>query len=878
VAYTEVLLPPTAPAELSNREILWNQVEASEKRKDAQLAREFNFALPRELTLEQNIALAKDFVNEAFVKEGMIADLCIHNDKQKDGESQPHAHVMLTMRAVTSDGFGPKIRAWNERALLGVWREAWADMANRHLALHGHDVRIDHRTLLEQGIALEPQSKIGPVVVKDRLARLEDHQRIARENGEKLFLEPEIALKALTRQQSTFTHQDLARFVNRHTVDAEQFSLVFDKVKGCEGIVALGLDDKGRERFTTQDLLSLESRMMEQAASLSHTVSHGVREDIQAQALAEKRLTGEQQMAFDHLLSEGRLKCVIGFAGTGKSYLLGATRAAWEQAGFTVSGVTLSGIAAENLEGSSGIVSRTFASRSYYWDKGEQTLSPKDVLVVDEAGMLPSRHMARILEEASSSGAKVVLVGDPQQLQAIEAGAAFRAIVEREPFVELTDIRRQQVEWQQEATKALARGRVEEAVSRYDQHSHVHAFQTMAVAKQSLVELWNDARLSDPDKTQTMLAYTRSDVLELNQLARGLRKDNGELKEDILFSTERGERTLAVGERVYFLKNDRSLGVMNGTLGTIEKLSDQSGELVIRLDADRGASRGEGSRAVSFTMDRYHHLDYGYAATIHKAQGVTVDRSYVLASQYLDAHSSYVAMSRHRVSVDLFYSKDVFLGKKALVKTLGRERAKDVSVDYLSRPEERFAGLRGIEVSVGRGFGADSTREPSFFGPGEKAPDFSVVKDQGVIPDRAHQQAALRAFVEKTRLERASRGLQSESPGAGSRSQERDFSSFKARFEEKHPERAAALRHAMTPAQEKRAMESIERLTYLEHVIEKGGRTRQLAEDHLQSLVKKISRQPETMQYLRERDVGLEKKVVEMAKELDRDRGYEREL
>ncbi len=137
VAYTEILLPKGAPKALNERETLWNTVEATEKRKDAQLAREFNFALPRELTLQQNIALAKEFVKQEFVSKGMIADLCIHNDKNPAGDLQPHAHVMLTLREVTSEGFGQKVREWNAKENLLDWRESWAEVANRHLFLLG---------------------------------------------------------------------------------------------------------------------------------------------------------------------------------------------------------------------------------------------------------------------------------------------------------------------------------------------------------------------------------------------------------------------------------------------------------------------------------------------------------------------------------------------------------------------------------------------------------------------------------------------------------------------------------------------------------------------------------------------------------------------
>lgn len=846
VASTEILLPENAPQWMADREKLWNSVEANEKRKDAQLAREFNFALPRELTIEQNIGLARDFVKETFVKQGMVADLCVHNDKQPDGQLHPHAHVMLTMREVTQDGFGKKVRSWNEKAMLLDWREQWAEVANKHLALHGHDLRIDHRTLVEQGIALEPQHKIGATVARDRLVRMEDHQRIARENGDKLLADPSIALNAITNQQSTFTHQDIARFVNRHTVDTEQFSLVYEKVKSHESIVRLGVDEKDRERFTTKEMLTLESNMMERAFNLSKSDTHAVSEAHQANTLSQKSLTVEQKTAFDHLVGQGDLKCVVGFAGTGKSYLLGAAKDAWEKEGYSVHGVTLSGIAAENLEGSSGIESRTFASRCYYWDKNDQLLMKKDVLVVDEAGMLSSRQMTRLMEEATRGGAKVVLVGDPQQLQAIEAGAAFRAIAEQAHYVELTDIRRQYEKWQQDATKELATGKTTDAINRYDQHSHVHDFETKAAAKVALTEVWNDVRLSDPTKTQIMLAYNRDDVLELNQMARSLRHQQGEIGQDVAFQTERGARAFAERDRVYFLKNDRSLGVMNGTLGTIEAIKD--GAVTIRLDND-GRSGTDQVRHVTVTMERYNHLDYGYAATIHKAQGVTVDRSYVLASKFLDAHSTYVAMSRHRESADLFYGRDVFLTKDNLTKTLSRERTKDVTIDYLNN--------------------RDRQKEPN-------PRVLDEVKPLTREEERLMRQTKLREFTEATK---SMRGIDRDK-GINSLSeikQRPDLSEFKRQFEAKNPERASALRSEVIPEHEKKALSLVSEFKRLEAMVEKGGRTSHMAQDHLEKLADKMSRQKDVMQYVRENHAPMEKQIDKQAREFQRERGFELE-
>ena len=145
VVHSEVLLPETAPEAWSDREQLWNAVEAVEVRRDAQLAREVEFAIPREMSEAQGIALARDFVQAEFVDQGMIADLNVHWDRGEDGLTKPHAHVMLTMRSVDKTGFGPKMRDWNRTGMLERWRERWAALANERLAELDIDVRIDPR-------------------------------------------------------------------------------------------------------------------------------------------------------------------------------------------------------------------------------------------------------------------------------------------------------------------------------------------------------------------------------------------------------------------------------------------------------------------------------------------------------------------------------------------------------------------------------------------------------------------------------------------------------------------------------------------------------------------------------------------------------------
>ncbi|SHM74621.1 MobA/MobL family protein, partial [Sphingobium sp. YR657] len=256
VVHSEVMLPDGAPEQWRDREQLWNDVEAAEIRKDAQLAREVEFAIPREMSQAEGIALARDFVQREFVDVGMVADLNVHWDIGADGLAKPHAHVMLTLREVTPEGFGAKVRDWNSTQLLSHWREAWAEHVNERLAALDIDARIDHRSLEAQGIDLEPQHKIGPAAARMGEAgqvseRIEEHHEIARSNGEKILANPGIALDGITHNQATFTTRDLAMFVHRHSEGKEQFDRVMAAVKASPDLVALGKDGRGEARFTS---------------------------------------------------------------------------------------------------------------------------------------------------------------------------------------------------------------------------------------------------------------------------------------------------------------------------------------------------------------------------------------------------------------------------------------------------------------------------------------------------------------------------------------------------------------------------------------------------------------------------------------------------
>lgn len=204
VKHSEIMLPQNAPPEYKDRETLWNAVEKREKRKDAQLAREFVVGLQREFELQEQIEVLREYIKENFVDKGMCADFAIHNK----GDTNPHAHIMLTTRTVTPNGFGLKDTDWNDKALFLEWRKNWADVNNRMFERKGLVERIDHRSYKEQGIDREPMIHLGheAAALERKGIKTErgNHNReVMRRNEERAKLKETEQLKAETIEQHT---------------------------------------------------------------------------------------------------------------------------------------------------------------------------------------------------------------------------------------------------------------------------------------------------------------------------------------------------------------------------------------------------------------------------------------------------------------------------------------------------------------------------------------------------------------------------------------------------------------------------------------------------------------------------------------------------
>lgn len=726
VEHKEIVLPEGLSADWAlDRSALWNAAEFAEKRKDARVAREFEIALPRELSPEGRLKAARAFAQDLANRYGAAVDFAIHSPGEHGDIRNYHAHVLMTTRQVGRAGLGEKTRLEHKNARLlangmattdmqiQAIRQSWEGIAIRQLQREGLDVRIDHRSLAQRGLELSPTGHMGVHAsqmerrgIAVERGRLDD--KAARRNAELIRQKPEQVLLLISNEKSVFDRHDIARNLHRYiNDDAQTFRNTFAAVMASPALVELQAEridpetgNVSNARYSTREMIDLELAMARSAKRLHQAHCHRVDPRHVARAIERQDrsirktsggmlaardpstgLSDEQRDAIKHVTGPEGIAAVVGFAGAGKSTMLAAARAAWEAQGYQVHGAALAGKAAEGLEESSGIQSRTLASWSYSWDHGRDLIGRRDVFVIDEAGMVGSRQLARFISEAEERGAKIVLVGDHEQLQAIGAGAPFRAIAEQIGHVELSDIRRQRHDWQRQASVAFATHKAAEGLSAYRDHGDIHFAESRDAAMAQIVREYVADSEKRADGTRIAMAHRRADVRALNaairselqnrqRLERGHGQnaggDRGDVEDrgnsedggELTFQTNNGKRAFAAGDRIIFLENNRDLRVKNGMLGTVEHV--EKGKIIARLDGRSGDS-------VSIPTDSYQAIDHGYATTIHKNQGATVDRAFVLASSTMDRHLTYVAMTRHRDSVQLYADIKEFTNAGRLV-------------------------------------------------------------------------------------------------------------------------------------------------------------------------------------------------------------------
>ncbi len=451
----------------------------------------------------------------------------------------------------------------------------------------------------------------------------------------------------LLDRQSFFSERELVRGLAEKTqaLGVPVDGILSSARQALGKLVPLG-EFAGERQFTNQATLDLERDLVANAIAGLEDVSQTLSDATVKTVLAQYTLSAEQEAALCRIAQRpGTVQVIHGLAGTGKSTLLAAARQAYELEGYHLIGCSLSGKASEGLQQASGISSHTIARLLHQWGKELSEvprLNAKTILVIDEAAMVGTRRLAELMAYAERAKSRVILVGDSKQLPAIEAGAPFKNLGRFLGMANLTDIRRQFEQWGRDLVRQFADGDVSEGVEILRRRGLLHVAVTPEAATSALLSEW--AKETELPKT-LILAGTHEEVNWLNREAQALRRKSGQLGNQ---SFTIGERDFFPGDRVIFGRNDRKLGVKNGTFGTF--VEERQGSAVVQLD--------HGGKRV-FVPLSHEHMRLGYAVTTHKSQGATVNRAFVLFSDVMQSReSTYVQISRAREFTKLFLTQE----------------------------------------------------------------------------------------------------------------------------------------------------------------------------------------------------------------------------
>jgi ATP-dependent exoDNAse (exonuclease V) alpha subunit len=448
-----------------------------------------------------------------------------------------------------------------------------------------------------------------------------------------------------------------------------------------EAIPLLGAKGAREPVYSTAHVLATEEAIASSlAAQLARTDAPAVSAEVVAAALARSEadrgysLTSSQRAAALAICTSGRgAELVIGVAGSGKTTLLQVVREVFEEAGYQVLGTATSGQAARGLRRAAGIeAARTLASLAWRLDHGQLRLHERTVVVLDEAGMTDDGALVHLVAHVAGSGAKLVVLGDHRQLGPVGPGGALGALVARHPEAThaLAENVRQVDAAEREALAALRAGEVQKALTWYDEHDRLRASAERDQTLQAVVGAWaNDVAMG---KDTAMYAWRRANVAELNRRARQEMGAGGRLSGPELEAP--GGRCYRSGDRVVTLAPVNEKDLVTSERGTVVTVDPATASLVVRTDEDRlVVLRGDECSA--------ERLDHGYATTVHRAQGATVDRSHVFADGG-GRELGYVALSRAREESHVYVvADDLSQAKDDLRREWRRERRPTWAID-----------------------------------------------------------------------------------------------------------------------------------------------------------------------------------------------------
>lgn len=436
-------------------------------------------------------------------------------------------------------------------------------------------------------------------------------------------------------------------------------------------LIKLGIDRNGNTVYTTGEMRAVERQMMEDSKTIN--VAHIQSKENVDQVIADKKgISEEQTAAVRYACRDTHMVSVVeGSPGAGKTFMVEAIKNAYETNGYELHGVALSWSASGVLS-SEAKIEHTRAIEGFVRDvqQGKIELGPKSLILIDEAGLVGSRHMSTIFAAAKKSGAKVILTGDTKQLAPVDAGGAMEAIVEEIGSARIDTIRRQKEVWQREAVLDFINGRAADGLLKYYAHDEIKLCENGDSAIKQMVADWKEYRKENEGKTALLIANDNESVRLLNGAVRHELKKKGEIVgEEITIRTTDLRKGLdaefAVGDQIMFRQNDKArgifgdptrkdaLGVYNRTRGTITAIHMVNGAPEIEIALDKGGMTrircaADGQGAYWDKKTKAVPIQHAFSTTVYASQGMTEDRSFILDSGRFDRRLAGVGMSRHR--------------------------------------------------------------------------------------------------------------------------------------------------------------------------------------------------------------------------------------
>ena len=495
--------------------------------------------------------------------------------------------------------------------------------------------------------------------------------------------------RSVTAHASHFDRRDAIQAVADslpHGAPGHEVEQLADAFLAAESVIQISEGPRG-PRYTTERIWKLERRALAVAAEMAGAGDRALAGEIVAARVIAARpsLKADQRRMVERLLAGGEgLVVVVGEAGTGKTYAVTAAASGWAEVG-TELRVAAPTWRAANVLRSEGLdatsVARLLVELDHAAEQGRPGLRQDSVLMVDEAGMVDSATLARLIDHAQAADAKLVLIGDPAQLGEIEAGGLFAAIAQRHDAIVLDEVIRHNHELDRVAAKLIREGEGAEALCAYRDNERVTIATDRDGLREQMVSDWLRSYREGEDAL--MIAKRNSEVAELNARARvALRAEDRLGAEEIEIGGER----FAAGDQVITRVNDHRAQIYNRERWRVAAVDAEAQTVVLdgidtarRVGVDAVYLRSVNER------DGAAALQHAYSATAYQAQGATVDRAFVMADASMTRQEFYVAASRSREETHFYATPEVNLDREEIAPASERR----AGLDHIAAAAER---------------------------------------------------------------------------------------------------------------------------------------------------------------------------------------------